>query len=43
MLVRRYGDEIIYKRECGENVLRLTKRFGVAPTPKQVSEPDHIK
>ena len=27
-LVRRYMDEIQYKRESGENVLRLTKRVG---------------
>ena len=26
-LVRRYMDEIHYRREPGENVLRLTKRF----------------
>jgi anti-sigma regulatory factor (Ser/Thr protein kinase) len=26
-LVRRYTDEIRYKREAGENVLRLTKRL----------------
>jgi serine/threonine-protein kinase RsbW len=26
-LVRRYTDEIHYARECGENVLRLTKRM----------------
>jgi anti-sigma regulatory factor (Ser/Thr protein kinase) len=25
-LVRRYMDEVHYRRECGENVLRLTKR-----------------
>ena len=27
-LVRRYMDEIRYRREAGENVLRLTKRLG---------------
>jgi anti-sigma regulatory factor (Ser/Thr protein kinase) len=27
-LVRRYMDEISYRREAGENVLRLTKRIG---------------
>ena len=27
-LVRRYTDEIRYRREGGENVLRLTKRLG---------------
>ena len=26
-LVRRYMDEIHYRREAGENVLRLTKRL----------------
>ena len=26
-LVRRYMDEILYRRESGENVLRLTKRI----------------
>ena len=29
-LVRRYMDEIHYRREAGENVLRLTKRLGPA-------------
>ena len=29
-LVRRYMDEVGYRREPGENVLRLTKRFGGA-------------
>jgi anti-sigma regulatory factor (Ser/Thr protein kinase) len=29
-LVRRYIDEIQYRRESGENVLRLTKRLGEA-------------
>jgi len=27
-LVRRYTDEIQYRREAGENILRLTKRLG---------------
>ena len=29
-LVRQYMDEISYRREAGENVLRLTKRIGGA-------------
>ena len=35
-LIRRYTDEIRYAREGGENVLRLTKRFGRAEGPKSV-------
>jgi len=34
LLVRRYMDEISYKREAGENVLRLTKHLG-RPSAKQ--------
>ena len=33
-LVRRHLDEIRYKREAGENVLRLTKLLGDAPAAK---------
>lgn len=34
LLVRRYMDEISYKREAGENVLRLTKHLD-CPSAKQ--------
>lgn len=30
-LVRRYMDEVCYRREAGQNVLRLTKRLNDAP------------
>ena len=33
-LVRRYVDEICYRREAGENLLRLTKRLGGAAGSK---------
>jgi len=36
-LVRRYTDEIQYRREAGENVLRLTKRFGTGACAKPIS------
>jgi serine/threonine-protein kinase RsbW len=35
-LVRRYVDEIRYKRDAGENVLRLTKRLGGATDAKSI-------
>jgi anti-sigma regulatory factor (Ser/Thr protein kinase) len=33
-LARHYADEIQYRREAGENILRLTKRLGPATTHK---------
>jgi serine/threonine-protein kinase RsbW len=33
-LVRRYVDEIRYRREAGENVLRLIKKLAPEPTPE---------
>jgi anti-sigma regulatory factor (Ser/Thr protein kinase) len=33
-LVRRYMDEVRYRREAGENVLRLTKRLTPPPREK---------
>jgi len=33
-LVRRYMDDIHYRREAGENVLRLTKRLVQSPNPE---------
>jgi anti-sigma regulatory factor (Ser/Thr protein kinase) len=35
-LVRRYLDGIQYRREAGENVLRLTKRLGGPAGPKSI-------
>jgi serine/threonine-protein kinase RsbW len=35
VLVRRYMDEIRYRRENGENVLRLTKRLPVPAEPSR--------
>lgn len=37
-LVRRYLDEIQYRREAGENILRLTKRLDGPDGPKPVAE-----
>ena len=33
-LVRRYIDEIVYRREAGENILRLTKRLDLSAEGK---------
>ena len=38
-LVRRYIDEVRYRREAGENVLRLTKRLGGAAGSKSTCWP----
>jgi anti-sigma regulatory factor (Ser/Thr protein kinase) len=35
-LVRRYLDEIQYRREAGENILRLTKRLDGPAGPKSI-------
>ena len=37
-LVRRYTDEIQYRREAGENILRLTKRLGGAAAPRPFAD-----
>jgi serine/threonine-protein kinase RsbW len=36
VLVRRYTDEIHYRREAGENILRLTKRLQKVASPKSL-------
>ncbi len=36
-LVRRFTDEIRYRREAGENILRLTKRLGEARGQRSLS------
>jgi serine/threonine-protein kinase RsbW len=37
-LVRRYTDHIEYKREAGENILRLTKRLGGAANQEKTHQ-----
>src|SRR4030095_6606826 len=37
-LVRRYIDHIEYKREAGENILRLTKRLGGASNEDKANQ-----
>jgi anti-sigma regulatory factor (Ser/Thr protein kinase) len=38
-LVRRYINDIQYKREAGENCLRLTKRLAQQPQAAEISNP----
>jgi anti-anti-sigma factor len=45
-LLRRYTDEICYRREAGENVLRLIRRLGTATgakTPSLTGNKDKLK
>jgi anti-sigma regulatory factor (Ser/Thr protein kinase) len=36
-LVRHYADQMLYRREAGENVLRLTRKLGESSAPASIS------